>query len=120
MQQRDGPLQAIRILEADTDKERVKQLFQQRAGSYDKGNTLHPPMAEHLLSIAAIQPGERCLDLATGTGLVRSGAPRSMHLVVMFVRCVFGIFEMTRALFWTGDRHWPGEFAMRPNQTDMR
>ena len=61
----------MRILDADTYKQRIEDLFQGRAGRYDTGDTYHPPLAERLLSVAAIQPGERSFDVATGTGLVR-------------------------------------------------
>ncbi|KAK5107094.1 hypothetical protein LTR62_001878 [Meristemomyces frigidus] len=46
----------------------AQKLYDDRAASYD--NTWHPRFARHIVELAHLQPGEKVLDLACGTGLV--------------------------------------------------
>ncbi len=50
-------------------KQRVASYFDQQHATYDQGS-LHTQLAEHLVEYAHIQPHQRILDIATGTGLV--------------------------------------------------
>ena len=47
----------------------MAELFDARASNYDEDN-LRARLASRLVDIARPQPGERVLDIATGTGLV--------------------------------------------------
>lgn len=53
----------------DEYKQEVATLYDQRSQTYDRGD-FHPSLADHLIQQARIQPGQKVLDLATGTGLV--------------------------------------------------
>jgi ubiquinone/menaquinone biosynthesis C-methylase UbiE len=54
--------------------QRIIQQFEGRAATYDCNNTYHPPLAQRLLQLLALQPGDRLLDLAAGTGIVALAA----------------------------------------------
>ena len=65
--------------------DRIKQQFDGRAAGYDQDNTYHPPLAQKLLSMCCLAPGQKVLDLAAGTGMVAltaAGAVGSGGLVV--------------------------------------
>lgn len=51
-------------------KQRLTSQFDARAERYDVNNTYHPPLAERLVRMAALQPGQRVLDIGCGTGFV--------------------------------------------------
>lgn len=61
-------------LDLDRYKRAVSEFFDARS-SYSHSE-LHSRMAEHLVHLAAPQPGERVLDIATGTGFVSIPAAR--------------------------------------------
>lgn len=50
-------------------KAQVAASFDRRRGSYDE-SPFHREVARRLLELAELRPGERVLDVATGTGLV--------------------------------------------------
>lgn len=51
----------------------------QRAPKYDANNGHHRFLANETLKQAALQPGMRVLDVATGTGLVALEASRQVY-----------------------------------------
>ncbi|GMR07592.1 MAG: methyltransferase domain-containing protein [Gammaproteobacteria bacterium] len=56
-------------------KQQVQQLFDTIAGGYDNPSMrLFPFVADKLVSIARLAPGEKVLDVATGTGMVAIAA----------------------------------------------
>ena len=50
-------------------KQAVRVKFDKRT-RYDANNTIHPAQAAELVRRAGLQPGDKVLDLACGTGLV--------------------------------------------------
>ncbi|MGQ4648453.1 methyltransferase domain-containing protein [Lyngbya aestuarii] len=56
-------------IELGNFKQQVADLYSQRSDSYDQGY-FHPLLAHCLVEYAAIEPGQKVLDIATGTGLV--------------------------------------------------
>lgn len=54
--------------DAEAYKQRVKAMFDARGQSYDTGSsaTFHEPLAERLVEVARLRPGEAVLDLASG------------------------------------------------------
>lgn len=51
--------------------DRIRQQFDGRAGKYDaESNNYHSMLAQQLLSLCDLQPGQQVLDLASGTGMV--------------------------------------------------
>lgn len=50
-------------------KQQIANYFNGRT-NYDQEGDFHPIVAHHLIQCAEIQPGQRILDIATGTGLV--------------------------------------------------
>ena len=56
-------------IQLDEFKQQVAQIYDRRRETYDKGD-FHPRLANTLIKYARIKPGEKILDIATGTGLV--------------------------------------------------
>jgi len=56
-------------IELDDFKQQVADLYNQRSDFYDHGY-FHPLLAHRLVESATIEPGQKVLDIATGTGLV--------------------------------------------------
>ena len=83
----EGPLEPSQF------KRDIAEEFTQRAPEYDQSDAYHHSLAESLVSLADIQPGQTVLDVATGTGLV---AVVAAHAVGPTGR-VFGI-DMTHAM----------------------
>lgn len=50
-------------------KRQVAEFFNDRA-NYDRESDFHPRLAQRLIEFADLQPGQKVLDIATGTGLV--------------------------------------------------
>ena len=46
----------------------AQDLYDDRSSKYDDSH--HPRLARHMVELAKLKPGEHCLDLACGTGLV--------------------------------------------------
>lgn len=59
-----------RILQPKSYKSRLKRMWEGRGASYDAGDTFHQALALELVRKAGIKPGEKLLDVATGTGMV--------------------------------------------------
>jgi len=57
----------------DQFKQGVAQFFDERT-NYDNEGEFHPRIAQRLLDYAQLQPGDKVLDVATGTGLVAIAA----------------------------------------------
>ncbi|KAK9828128.1 hypothetical protein WJX81_008199 [Elliptochloris bilobata] len=64
-----GSSPSVRILDPDNYKARVVAMFDGRSSSYDTNSVFHPRLAAGTVDRANLQPGERVLDLASGTGL---------------------------------------------------
>ena len=60
---------------------RNKQQQVWSSGDYNKIAAITVPVAEHLVEVAAVSPGERVLDVATGTGHVALAAARRSAVV---------------------------------------
>lgn len=58
-------------------KQALYNLYNQRSITYDQGE-FHPKLAHLLVNYVNIQPGQRVLDLATGTGLVAIEAAKKV------------------------------------------
>ncbi|AOX04485.1 methyltransferase [Moorena producens PAL-8-15-08-1] len=56
-------------LELSEFKQEVATIYDNRSNSYDKGD-FHPRLANSLIEHVDIRPGQKILDIATGTGLV--------------------------------------------------
>lgn len=56
-------------LKIDEYKQQIADLYSSRSAGYDNG-AWHPRIAHRLVKYADIQPGQKVLDLATGTGMV--------------------------------------------------
>jgi ubiquinone/menaquinone biosynthesis C-methylase UbiE len=56
-------------LELSEYKQQIADLYSGRSAGYDNGEW-HPRIAHRLVEYANIQPGQKVLDLATGTGMV--------------------------------------------------
>ena len=56
-------------LNLDEYKQQIADLYSGRSAGYDNG-AWHPRIAHRLVELADIQPGQKVLDLATGTGMV--------------------------------------------------
>jgi ubiquinone/menaquinone biosynthesis C-methylase UbiE len=56
-------------LNLDQYKQQIADLYSGRSTTYDNG-TWHPQIAHRLMEYADIRPGQKILDLATGTGMV--------------------------------------------------
>jgi ubiquinone/menaquinone biosynthesis C-methylase UbiE len=56
-------------LKLDEYKQQIADLYSSRSAAYDNG-AWHPRIAHRLVELADIQPGQKVLDLATGTGMV--------------------------------------------------
>ena len=56
-------------LKLDEYKQQIADLYSGRSAGYDNG-AWHPRIAHRLVEYANIQPGQKVLDLATGTGMV--------------------------------------------------
>jgi ubiquinone/menaquinone biosynthesis C-methylase UbiE len=56
-------------LELAEYKQQIADVYSGRSAGYDNGEW-HPRIAHRLLELADIQPGQKVLDLATGTGMV--------------------------------------------------
>ena len=56
-------------IQLDEFKQQVAALYDRRSQTYDRGD-FHPKLANTLLKYAKIKPGQKILDIATGTGLV--------------------------------------------------
>ncbi|MGB7442008.1 MAG: methyltransferase domain-containing protein [Coleofasciculaceae cyanobacterium] len=56
-------------IELDDFKQQVADIYSQRSETYDQGD-FHPKIAHCLIEYAAIESGQKVLDIATGTGLV--------------------------------------------------
>jgi ubiquinone/menaquinone biosynthesis C-methylase UbiE len=56
-------------LNLDEYKQQIADLYSARSANYDNG-AWHPHIAHRLIEYADIQPGQKILDLATGTGMV--------------------------------------------------
>lgn len=56
-------------LKLDEYKQQIADLYSGRSAGYDNG-AWHPRIAHRLVELADIQPGQKVLDLATGTGMV--------------------------------------------------
>ena len=67
-----------RILDPDGYKVRLGQMWRSRAPKYDFQNDFHPPLCEHLVSLAELTPSMRVLDVASGTGFVALSAARAL------------------------------------------
>jgi ubiquinone/menaquinone biosynthesis C-methylase UbiE len=67
-------------------KQQIADLYSGRSNGYDNG-TWHPRIAHCLVEYADIQPGQKVLDLATGTGMVAIEAAQ----IVGDEGCVIGI-----------------------------
>lgn len=61
----------------DQFKQGVAQYFDQRT-NYDNESDFHPRIAQRLLDYAQLQPGDKVLDVATGTGLVAIAAAQQV------------------------------------------
>ena len=48
----------------------IKHYYSARSTSYDQEGSFHPKMVRMVVDLADLQPGQRCLDLCTGTGQV--------------------------------------------------
>lgn len=70
--QNDTP--ATAAVAEDLVLHRILQQFEGRAATYDANNTYHPALAQNLLQLLALKPGDRLLDLAAGTGIVALAA----------------------------------------------
>lgn len=55
----------------------ITHLYNKRSANYNQGN-FHPQLAQLLIDYTVIQPGQRVLDLATGTGLVAIKAAKQV------------------------------------------
>lgn len=64
-------------LSAGQFKQRVAEFFNQRT-NYDNEGAFHPRLAARLLDYAELQPGQKVLDVATGTGLVAIAAAQQV------------------------------------------
>jgi SAM-dependent methyltransferase len=68
---------------------RIKQQFNGRAANYDSvSNNYHTSLAQQLLRLCELQPGQRVLDLAAGTGIAAvlaapTVAPGNGHVVAL-------------------------------------
>jgi len=80
----------------DSYKKSVAEFFDARA-NYSRSE-LHARMADRLLRLAALQPGERLLDIATGTGFVSIPAARLVGVqgIVVGVDISSGMLEQAR------------------------
>jgi ubiquinone/menaquinone biosynthesis C-methylase UbiE len=56
-------------VELNKYKQQVADLYSSRSGNYDKGDW-HPRIAHRLVEYAHLRPGQKILDIATGTGMV--------------------------------------------------
>jgi ubiquinone/menaquinone biosynthesis C-methylase UbiE len=60
-------------LTLDEYKQQIADLYSDQSASYDHG-AWHPRIAHRLIEYADIRPGQKILDLATGTGMVAISA----------------------------------------------
>ena len=67
-----------RILRPISYKSRVGRLWQGRGPTYDSRDTFHQALAEALIERASILPGNKVLDVATGTGM--AALPAAKHV----------------------------------------
>ncbi|KAL4439900.1 hypothetical protein ABPG75_002901 [Micractinium tetrahymenae] len=67
-----------RVPRAAQFQQKIAQSFDARAPSYEEGNTYHPAHANRVVQLAALQPGERVLDVGCGTGLVALPAAKAV------------------------------------------
>lgn len=65
------------LLEKDILKQQIAESFNRRT-NYDKESNFHPRLADSLIEYAQVKPGQKILDLATGTGLVAIKAARKV------------------------------------------
>jgi len=56
-------------IELDEFKQQLAAIYDRRSQTYDNGD-FHPKLANTLIKYSKIRPGQKILDLATGTGLV--------------------------------------------------
>lgn len=56
-------------VELNKYKQQVADLYSSRSGNYDNGDW-HPRIAHRLVEHAHLRPGQKILDIATGTGMV--------------------------------------------------
>jgi ubiquinone/menaquinone biosynthesis C-methylase UbiE len=56
-------------VELNKYKQQVADIYNSRSGNYDNGDW-HPRIAHRLLEYAHLHPGQKILDIATGTGMV--------------------------------------------------
>lgn len=75
----DEPRSASLIAdEPNAYKSRVERSFDGRARSYDMVDFFHPMHADALVDCVSLRPGERVLDVASGTGLVSVRAAQAI------------------------------------------
>ncbi|KAL4421210.1 hypothetical protein ABPG77_010085 [Micractinium sp. CCAP 211/92] len=73
------PATAVRpVPRAPLFQQKIAQAFDARAPTYEEGNSYHPAHAARVVELAALQPGERVLDVGCGTGLVTLPAARAV------------------------------------------
>ena len=66
-----------RVLDPDGYRERVRQMWGERAPVYDLRNDFHPPLCDQLITLADLAPGAmQVLDVACGTGSVALSAAK--------------------------------------------
>ena len=104
----EGPLEPSQF------KRDIAEEFTQRAPEYDQSDAYHHSLAESLVSLADIQPGQTVLDVATGTGLV---AVVAAHAVGPTGR-VFGI-DMTHAMLCEVRHAVLGHLGRRPTSARL-
>ncbi len=71
----------ITTIELSEHKQRVAAVYNLAAPGYDKPAVqFFPRIANHLVSFTPLQPGQRVLDVATGTGVAALAAARTVGL----------------------------------------
>ena len=64
------------MADAFTQADSAQHMYNARASNYD--DSFHPAFAKHIIEYLDLQPGERLLDLACGTGLVTLAAAKAV------------------------------------------
>lgn len=69
---------SFRILQPESYKLRIANMWEGRGKNYDASDTFHQALATRLVNIAKPQAGQNVIDIATGTGMVAVAVARKL------------------------------------------